>query len=395
MRILCFIDSLGSGGAQRQLVTLAIGLKKRGHSIRFLVYHPDNHFLPLLQKYNISCHVIKNSSYIKRLLEVRRILRDEWQDVVLAFMESPSFYSEMARLPFSHWGLVVGERLADPGMRNGIGQLLRHLHRFADAVVCNSYTNYLMIENAYPFLKKKCFTIYNTVDLQLFNQKNNNDKEIYYSNNKQFIIVVAASYQDKKNMINLAKALLCLKAQNMTTTVVVDWYGAMPAGSAAFQKAHEFIKKHNIENSFRLHSATKDIASEYSRADVVGLFSFYEGLPNVVCEGMACGKPIIISNVCDASNLVNNGKNGFICDPHIPEDIAEKILLMVNLSEQERQKMGMESRLLAEKLFADEIIVDKYERILDFAKNKTELPLDCNWPEHIPETAYMTVNKWT
>ena len=34
-RILCFIDSLGAGGAQRQLVNLAIGLKKRDYSFFF------------------------------------------------------------------------------------------------------------------------------------------------------------------------------------------------------------------------------------------------------------------------------------------------------------------------------------------------------------------------
>ena len=39
MKILCVIDSLGSGGAQRQLVGLAIGFKERGHEVSFLVYH--------------------------------------------------------------------------------------------------------------------------------------------------------------------------------------------------------------------------------------------------------------------------------------------------------------------------------------------------------------------
>ena len=35
MNILCVIDILGSGGAQRQLVNIAIGFKERGHTVSF------------------------------------------------------------------------------------------------------------------------------------------------------------------------------------------------------------------------------------------------------------------------------------------------------------------------------------------------------------------------
>ena len=40
MKILCLIDDLGSGGAQRQLVNLSKGFVSRGHEVSFLVYHP-------------------------------------------------------------------------------------------------------------------------------------------------------------------------------------------------------------------------------------------------------------------------------------------------------------------------------------------------------------------
>ena len=44
MKILCVIDSLGSGGAQRQLVQLAIGLKNKGVDVSFLMYHNIHFF---------------------------------------------------------------------------------------------------------------------------------------------------------------------------------------------------------------------------------------------------------------------------------------------------------------------------------------------------------------
>ena len=44
MKILCVIDSLGSGGAQRQIVNLACGLKKKGHDVDVFVYFPEFSF---------------------------------------------------------------------------------------------------------------------------------------------------------------------------------------------------------------------------------------------------------------------------------------------------------------------------------------------------------------
>ena len=150
VKLLCFISSLGSGGAERQLTTLAVALKKRGHEVRFLVYHPEDHFLPLLQAADIPCEVIPPCSHLLRALVVRRILRQGWQDVVLAFLEAPCLYAELAHLPRQKWGLVAGERLADPGLGLGRARWRRQVHRFADAVVTNSHTNRLMLHNRLP-----------------------------------------------------------------------------------------------------------------------------------------------------------------------------------------------------------------------------------------------------
>jgi len=395
MRILCFIDSLGSGGAQRQLVTLAVGLKKRGHQIRLLVYHQDDHFfLSLLQAADISCQVIPPCSYVQRAFVVRRILRQGWQDVVLAFLEAPSFYAELARIPKQRWRLIVGERLADPGMKKASGSFLRQFHRFADAIVCNSHTNKLMLEALFPLFRSKLCTVYNMVDLKLFCPSVDNANTVDCHRAREFRIVVVASYQEKKNMMNVAKALLILQNKHIQPPIVVDWFGAMPAGPKAFNEIERFVVENDLGESFRLHAATHNIAHEFSCADVVGLFSFYEGLPNVVCEGMASGKPILLSKVCDASNLVQDGRNGFLCDPTSPEDIGEKIQRLTTLTDFDRSQMGLESRKLAEQLFSEDAVIERYKRILKLAVDNQLLPVDCSWPAQVPESAVVTVNQW-
>jgi glycosyltransferase involved in cell wall biosynthesis len=394
VKILCLIDSLGSGGAQRQLATLAVGLKKRGHQVRFLVYHPHDHFLPLLQAAEIPCHVIASCSYSRRVLGIRRILRQGWQDVVLAFLEGPSLYAELACIPKSRWGLVVGERLADPKIMKGLGLRTRHFHCLADAVVSNSHTNRIMLEVTFPFLKKRLSTVYNTVDLKLFRPFSDGIYGSERVDKNTLLITVAASYQEKKNMQNVAKALLCLKGCQAFSPIVVNWFGAMPSDNKAFRQAERFVVENGLSETLRLHPATRDIAAEFSRADAVGLFSFFEGLPNVVCEGMACGKPILLSNVCDAGNLVQDGKNGFMFDPSSPESIAKAFQRLIDLSEMERRQMGAESRRMAERLFSEDVVIERYERILTRAAHHEPTSSDCNWPAEVPESAARSVERW-
>ena len=51
MKILCVIDSLGSGGAQRQMVNLARGFKSKGYDVEMLIYYPQlNFFRPEVEK---------------------------------------------------------------------------------------------------------------------------------------------------------------------------------------------------------------------------------------------------------------------------------------------------------------------------------------------------------
>ena len=73
-KILCLIDSLGSGGAQRQMVTLAKLLKEKGFEISFLVYHNDNFFIDGLRKNNIPIEYCAAKNYLDRILKVRKYI---------------------------------------------------------------------------------------------------------------------------------------------------------------------------------------------------------------------------------------------------------------------------------------------------------------------------------
>ena len=96
MKILCVIDSLGSGGAQRQLVQLAIGFKEKGHDVSFLIYHNICFFKSELDLYAINVKIIEETNFLKRFFKMRKYIRNLCVDGVVSFLEAPNFICELS-----------------------------------------------------------------------------------------------------------------------------------------------------------------------------------------------------------------------------------------------------------------------------------------------------------
>jgi glycosyltransferase involved in cell wall biosynthesis len=143
---------------------------------------------------------------------------------------------------------------------------------------------------------------------------------------------------------------------------------------------------------FRLRPATSSIHDMMLQSDAVVLPSFYEGLPNAVCEGMALGRPILMSAVCDAGNLVEDGINGFLFDPRNPNSVADAIVRLARLSREERTGMGVASRARAEVLFDVNTVVERYLRVLEAAASRKALRVE-HWPEATPNTATRSLSE--
>ena len=68
-RIICLIDSLVAGGAQRQLVGLASLLKNKGYRVKVVTYYDYPFYLPFLQDNNVEYECLScGRNVLKRLL---------------------------------------------------------------------------------------------------------------------------------------------------------------------------------------------------------------------------------------------------------------------------------------------------------------------------------------
>jgi glycosyltransferase involved in cell wall biosynthesis len=196
-----------------------------------------------------------------------------------------------------------------------------------------------------------------------------------------------------KNPLGFAQAVAIARGESPSLDLRVDWYGRPPgngdpaADREAFAGVRQFIEQHALEDCVRFSPPTAAVADVYRRADAVALPSFFEGLPNVVCEAMACGRPVLMSNVADAGNLVRSGHNGFLFDPASPRDMARAMLEFAALSVAERAVMGQRSRRMAERMFDPLTVAARYAEILSAAAARKRVSLE-HWVPEVPDSAY-------
>lgn len=359
MRILCVIDSLRQGGAERQLVELALGFKEMGHDVSFLIYHHTPFFNHILDSSGILINFIHEPNHLKRFVKIRRFIRQGNYNSVLSFLESPNFICELAGLPHRKWTLVVGERSANPNIfKSPKLMIFRWFHFFADYIVANSFSNMQIVNSINPFLSQsKCKVIYNTIDFEKWIPGINYKPR----RNDKLRLIVSSAHRYLKNLDGLLEALRMLTATELDC-LSIEWYGVSEDSSES--DAIQKIKEYGLENVISLLPATSQIIKITQEADVVGLFSFYEGFPNAICEGMACSKPVICSSVSDIPFFFTNNNKNLLFDPKNHNSICKTIRYILHLSNEELLRNGEQNYRFAKLNFDKSNIINQYLNLL-------------------------------
>ena len=118
------------------------------------------------------------------------------------------------------------------------------------------------------------------------------------------------------------------------------------------------------EGVVRYLGATDNVKPYLARADCVVLPSYREGTPRSLLEAAAMGKPIIATDAIGCRDVVDDGVTGFFCKPRDADDLADKMLRMLRLSEDERREMGTRGREKMVREFDERIVLDKYMEVI-------------------------------
>lgn len=129
--------------------------------------------------------------------------------------------------------------------------------------------------------------------------------------------------------------------------------------------ARHHIEEWETEGLIRYLGATDDVVPHLCDADCVVLPSYYrEGVPRTLLEAAAMAKPIITTDAPGCRDTVDDGETGFLCRLRDADDLADKILAMIEMDTEHFVAMGRRGREKMEREFDERIVIDRYLDVL-------------------------------
>ncbi len=162
----------------------------------------------------------------------------------------------------------------------------------------------------------------------------------------QRMVLFVGRIEPLKGVDTLIRAMSCLKFQNVGRPVYLAIIGGEPEASPEEMTA-EMARLQQLCDDlcvgqtviFLGKRAQDTLPYYYSAAEVVVMPSFYESFGMVALEAMACGTPVIASQVGGLAFLVKDGETGFTVPEGDPSALTDKLVLL--LSDHElRERMG-------------------------------------------------------
>lgn len=356
MKVALVIAALGRGGAERQLMQLATGLRRAGHDVEVWCYGGASDLDKGLRAAGMQVLNASGTGKRGKIGIVRRWMRDRRPDVVHAFMKRASVLSVLARGLSRDIKVLASDMSTATYNRRNLA-LWPSLLLFggADGVVTQTELNRRSLQTLAPWLRGKVRVVRNGLDFNRFLPTAAAPPMI------PFRFCIVGSVYAVKNPAAVVAAVAELRRRGVGG-FRVDWYGRLGLGgdrqpSQAYEQAVEQMTANGLEPWLTFHGETRDILSAYQGAHALIHVSLQEGFPNAVVEAMGCGLPIIASQVSDLPQVVAEADNGRIVPAHDAPALADAMEWLMGMDAGQRAAMGMRSRELAIRWFGEERFV--------------------------------------
>ena len=183
-------------------------------------------------------------------------------------------------------------------------------------------------------------------------------------------ILFVGTVCDWKGCGDLADACMLLADSGELGDIQLDLVGKTGA------YADELNAKYGNEKWFHLVGKLprEEVMKRYAQADVVCFPSWWENMPMVCIEAMLSGAVVIGSISGGMSEIIDDGKSGFLLTPRDPQRLADKIKEVCVLPQDDKQRVrnGAHKRIM--QCFDMKVIipqmVDYYKHVIENYNNK-------------------------
>ena len=331
LRVLFLERSLDRGGAQRQLVALAVGLARRGHIVTVALFYDEGPLVRDLLESRVRLRFLSKKSRWDVLGFFRstlRLLSVEKPDVVCTFLPVPNLIAAFCKVLHPRLRLAWGVRASNMDLRryDRLTRLSYWLEvvgsRIANVIISNSQTGRRIVL-AKGFPEDKVVVVPNGIDTERFQPDPSGRRRLRNMWNvadTEILVGLIGRLDPMKDHRAFIRAAACVAADDPDVRFVcVGDQNPIPREELAAAATSAGLGSRMIWSAGR-----GDMAAVFSACDIVCSSSAYgEGFSNSLAEAMACGRRCVATDVGDAQEIVAG--IGYVVPPADDKALASGI----------------------------------------------------------------------
>lgn len=360
------ITDLAHGGAETQVSHLAMRLKARGWEVLVVSLMPPKTYVAELKAFGVpifSLGIRRKLPDPRPILKLAQLIREWHPQIVHSHMVHANILARLVR-PLA-WPpvLICTAHSIDEKGRKGSGKLRELLYRLTDPwcdlttqVSRSGLERYVQV-GAVP--RPKIKYIPNGVSIERFRPDPEARKRLReeLGLDKAFAWLAVGRFDPPKDYPIMLRAFAVVLGKRPEAQLLI-------AGDGPLRPSIEKLAKDlGIGAQVKFLGIRRDIHELMNAADAYVMSSAWEGMPMVLLEACATGLPVVATNVGGNREIVQDGVTGFLVPPKDSEALAQAMLRLMNLSAEERQRMGQAGREHIKANFSLDRVVDQWEAL--------------------------------
>ena len=359
MNLTLVISSLGCGGAERVMARLANYWSARGHAVNLLTLASGDPFYDLdLRVHHYGLGLTGRSAgaleglfhNLRRIAALRRTIRQSRPDVVLSFMDRMNVLTLLATRGLGI-PVVVSER-TDAQSHNP-GRAWRSLrliaYRHADVLVYPSSSGRA---RAASLVAPKLRVIPNAVT-----PPKSRSLVKCAAERSAPVVVAMGRLTEEKGFDLLLDAFARVAHRH------ADWSLRVFGDGPLRQDLCAQAASAGLASRITFPGRVADPAQAFEQADLFALPSRFEGFPNVLCEAMAWGLPVVSFNCPSGpAEILRDGIDGVLVPPENVKDLAATLDRLMG-DPAERGRLASRSPEVAQR-FSSEKVMAMWDSVL-------------------------------
>jgi glycosyltransferase involved in cell wall biosynthesis len=326
-KILHVVPAFPVGGAEKFLIMLANSMvNESGQTVVSLStnnklqseFDPSIRFIPIPRKHKFDFAAVK---------KFRKLIKQDKPDVIFCLNFFSFFFTKIAT-----WGLN-GKSAVFISYQTTIhiNKKEHLLHKFytsilsrRDHILFTSRNQEIYTVKKYRIPHSFFNTIINGIDISKWHLPQNGQsfietRKLYSIPEKASVIIMTAAFRSEKNHLGAIRSLKILHEKYNRKA-----YLLFVGGGNLFSHVSQFAEEHGMKEFTKFTGPQDDVRPFYWASNLFTLCSTsVETFSFAALEAMACGLPLVLTDIGGANEMIVEGLNGYLCKTD-DQDIALK-----------------------------------------------------------------------